>query len=502
MKKFFRAESVCFLAIWLFLILFGRINLFKDPGTFWHIVVGRQILATHHFPTADTFSFTFHGYPWLASQWMMECLMALIYNLFGFDGLLIVTAAALAGFFTWIFSRLLRSGLPVPLASLVLALACAASAHHFHVRPHVLSILLLGLTFAWLCDYEAGRKKLRALFWLWPLYIIWTNSHGAVLGGIGTMGLTIGGWTIACLLRQDSPIKSVKDFLTLTLLLLGCTLTVFLNPYGTELPRTWLELVNSPVVPQVIQEHMSLFKEPGKNWPIFAFGLFFLACLAGTLPRRPRVTWLIPLVWLVQACSRVRNAPLFAVTAVLALAEFFPQVGWARRLGDRGSVIFRQPAAAQPHPSLDRKSFLVPGAVLLLTVLLSLASLHFSGHGLTSFNPRHWPLELLPDLKHYEATQPPGAPIMNDMLFGGFLIFHTPGLQIFIDDRCELYGDEFLLNYGREDRNFIAQWVRESGAQAALAAPGSALDDYCKRAAGWRLVKRTAAAAFYLRTGA
>jgi hypothetical protein len=316
------------------------------------------------------------------------------------------------------------------------------------------------------------------------------------------MGLTIGGWTLARLFRQDSPIQGFRDFLMLGLLLLGCILTVFINPYGTELPRTWLDLVKSTAVPQVIQEHMSLFKEPGKNWPIFAFGLFFVACLAGTLPRRPRVTWLIPLVWLVLACSRVRNAPLFAITAVLALPEFFSQVGWARWLGDRGSVIFRRPIEAQPRPPLDRKSFLVPGAVLLLTVMLNLASLHLSGRGLTSFDPRHWPVDLLPDLKRYEATQPPGSPIMNDMLFGGFLIFHTPGLKIFIDDRCELYGDEFLLKYGRDDRNFIAQWARQSGAQAALAAPGSALDDYCKREPGWRLVKRTAAAAFYLRTEA
>ncbi len=164
LKRFFRPEGVVFLAIWVLLILFGRVNLFRDPGTFWHTVVGRQILTSHHFPTADIYSFTFHGQPWMAHEWLMECLMGLVYGGFGFDGLLLVTAAALAGFYTWVFSRLRRSGLGLPLASLLLALVLAASTYHFHVRPHVLSIIFLGLTFAWLVDFEAGRRSRAASF--------------------------------------------------------------------------------------------------------------------------------------------------------------------------------------------------------------------------------------------------------------------------------------------------------------------------------------------------
>jgi hypothetical protein len=497
MKKFFRPEGVVFLALWLLLILCGRVNLFRDPGTFWHIVVGQQIFATRQFPAADVFSFTFHGQPWLASQWLLECLMALVYGGFGFDGLLFITAAALAGLYTWVFARLRRGGLGLPLATLLLGLVLAASSHHFHVRPQVLSLIFLALTFAWLIDFEAGRKSLRSLFWLWPLFIIWTNSHGAVLAGLGTLGLTLGGWTLGRLLRQESPIKSCKDFLALGLLLLGCLLTVFLNPYGAELPRNWLAVVQSPVVPLVIQEHVSLFQEPWQNLATMFFGLFFLACLLGALSRRPRVTWLLPVVWLALACSRVRHAPLFALTAALALAEFIPQVRWVRGLSDRGSVIFRLQPADPPRPPRTFRSWLVPGTAVLLTVVISL-----TGQGLTRLAPRHWPLELLPDLKHYEQTQPPGAPIMNDMLFGGFLIFYTPRLQIFADDRCDLYGDQFLLAYARGDQDFFSGWIKRSGARLALTEPGRPMDVYFQHAAGWRQVKRTAAAVLYRRDGA
>ena len=502
MKKFFRQESIVFLVIWLLLILFGRVNLFRDPGTFWHLVVGRQILATHHLPTADIYSFTCHGQPWTAHEWLPECLMALIYRIFGFDGLLFMTAAVLAGLYTWVFARLRRGGLGLPLASLLLALVLAASSHHFHVRPHVISLVFLALTFAWLCDFEAGRKCLLSLFWLWPMFIIWTNSHGGVLAGLGTLGLTVGGWILARLIGQNSPIKSFQETLGLSLLVLGCLLTVFLNPYGAELPRTWLAIMKSPVVPQVIQEHVTLFKELGQNWATLCFGLFFLACLWGVLPRWPRVTWLLPVVWLVLGCYRVRNTPLFAVTAALALAEFLPEVRWVRRLSERGSVIFRLHPASSTRPPLNLSDLLVPGLALLLTATLSLSSLSLTGRGLTRLDPRHWPIELLPDLKGYEETQPPGTPILNDMLFGGFLIFYTPRLQVFVDDRCELYGDPFLRSYSRNDWAFIAQWIERSGARLALTIPGSDLDNYLQHTAGWLLVKRTAAAALYRRDGA
>jgi hypothetical protein len=499
MKKFFTLASAAFLTIWIFLILFGRVNLFRDPGTFWHTVFGQQILTSHHLPTADTHSFTFFGHPWLDSEWLMECLMALIYGRFGFDGLLFATAAALAGLYAWIMSRLWRAGLSTPLAILVLALVFGAGSQNFHVRPHILSLIFLAITFALLCDYEAGHLKRRGLFWLWPLFIIWSNSHGAVLGGLGTLGLTVGGWTLAYFLRQDSPVKGPKDLVALLGLLLGCILTLLLTPYGAELPLTLITIVNSPVIPQIIQEHASIFREFWKNWTITVLGLFYLACFLGTLPRRPRVTWLLPLVWLVLACSRVRNAPLFAVIAALALAEFFPYVRWASWLSERGSVIFRRPARPAPRP-LSLKPWLVPGAAIWLTLVASLASWHFSGQGLTRFDRRHWPVEVLPELTRYAASHPAGTPIMNDMLFGGYLIFYTPRLHIFVDDRCDLYGDKFLLQYVRAQPAFLDGWVRRSGARAALTEPGSSLDNYFKHQAGWRLEKRTAAADWYLKS--
>ena len=43
-------------------------------------------------------------------------------------------------------------------------------------------------------DYERGRCTEWRLAWLIPLYVLWTNLHGGVLGGTMTLGLAVAGW--------------------------------------------------------------------------------------------------------------------------------------------------------------------------------------------------------------------------------------------------------------------------------------------------------------------
>ena len=81
--------------------------------------------------------------------------MALIHRIAGLDGLLLATVTILAGLYAWVAHRLIRTGIHVLLTALVVTLAMAASSFHFHPRPHLTSIVLLGWTFARLCDFEA-----------------------------------------------------------------------------------------------------------------------------------------------------------------------------------------------------------------------------------------------------------------------------------------------------------------------------------------------------------
>lgn len=503
LKQYWNIQTAFFICLWFWLLIAAEKKLFRDPGIFWHVVVGENILATGQFPHTDSFSFTAAGKPWIARQWLGECAMALLHRMSGFDGLLLGTVTLLACFYTWLANRFLRAGVPGWLAILLAVLAMKTSYYHLHPRPALLTNVFLGWTFARLCDFENGRVPFRSLFWLVPVSLVWANTHDGVLGGMGTIGLAAAGWSFCKLLGWDSPLVSYRQLAALGVLILCCGLTAFINPYGLEVPRTWSSLLGSPVLPQLITEHFPLMRSP-VGWTVWLFGSLYLAALVGVLPRRPRVTWLIPLVWLYLAWTRIRHGPLFITTAAVALADMLPHVRWMAWLSRWGSDLFRikeEEHGADRNNTGWRPAILPVALVLMAVALQTLAvPLPVMGRGWAKFDPWEWPVELLPELREYERSHPPGTPIYNPMNFGGFLIYYTPGLRVFIDDRCELYGDEQLLandHAETEDPKMIDRWARQYGFDAALTITNSPLDWYLRQTSDWAVVRQTATATLY-----
>jgi hypothetical protein len=122
-----------------------------------------------------------------------------------------------------------------------------------------------------------------------------------------------------------------------------------------------------------------------------------------------------------------------------------------------------------------------------------------AGSGWAKLDPQHWPIELIPALQDYEKSHPVGTPIFNDMLFGGFLIYFAPDLRVFIDDRCELYGDDRLIAYVHAQPSRFEDWVKRYGFDMALVKSGP-LHRYLNKAGEWSVVKQTAGATLYRRS--
>lgn len=503
MKKFFRPETCLFLCLWSFLMIGGRSKFFQDPGTFWHTVVGRQMLATGGLIYRDSFSFTFAGQRWSPHQWLGECLMALLHQADELDTLLLATVTILASLYTWLALRLVRQGLHWSLAALLVGLVIAASSSHFHVRPHIGTIVFMGLTYSFLCDFEAGRIGLSRLLWLLPMYALWTNIHGGLLGGLGTMGFALAGWTLAKLLGKPSPINRLGQIPVLALLILGCGLTAFINPYGARLPAIWLEIMNADL-PKIIQEHAPLNPAKPDGWMVLAFGLVYLIMLAGTLPRWPRVTWLLPLIWFYLTCTRIRHAPLFSITAALAIADMLPHTRWAALLARAGSDLFQFRLTLVPSPPLRLpwRPMLAPCVMVLTALGLQLLQVPVPvlGHGWARLDPAYWPVEVLPDLEANQARNSGGTPIFNEYLFGGFLIYKTPGFRVFVDDRCELYGDRWLEDYVRAEWTETEQFLKRWTFDLALTGTGSGFDRYFANSPAWVRLSKTDTATLYRRS--
>jgi hypothetical protein len=208
------------------------------------------------------------------------------------------------------------------------------------------------------------------------------------------------------------------------------------------------------------------------------------------------------------ACTRVRHAPLFAVTAAIALADLVPHARWAAQRVRSGSDLFRIPADQSPGGLFgpNWRPALLPAVVLTLALLLQVnrVAAPVLGHGWARLDSAYWPMELLPELKRHESIGGAGTPIFNEYLFGGFLIYETPGYRVFVDDRCELYGDEWLRRYvqaeERDTATQVAQWERTYPAfDLALTRSGSGFDVYFAYSRGWTLLRQTETASLYRR---
>ena len=119
-KNIFGFHAWIFGSVWLLLFMAGKSKLFRDPGSFFHTVIGEHILDTAHLIYWDSFSFTRFGEPWIAQQWLGECIMAVIQRLAGLDGLLVVTVSLIALLYSHLALRIERSGMNLALGSLIL----------------------------------------------------------------------------------------------------------------------------------------------------------------------------------------------------------------------------------------------------------------------------------------------------------------------------------------------------------------------------------------------
>jgi hypothetical protein len=503
-KRLGQPETAIFLVLWLLLMVGGRDKLFRDPGTFWHTRLGLIMLEEHHLIHGDSFSFTVGptpaGHDWLPHQWLGEWLMGVLYRIGGWDVLHLAAATILAGLYAWIARRLICCGLHWVLAALIMFLTLAAGSSHFHTRPHLATMVFFGTTFAFLADFEAGRKSLAHLFWLVPIYALWSNLHGGMLGGLVTMGLAVAGWTVWRLFGADSPVKSVRDFVALSLLIVACGLTAFANPYGARLPGVWLNIMGQKRLTELIQEHAPLDPTKGDAWVVLALAAVYVAVLLATLPRRwPAVTWLLPIIWLYLAWTRIRHASLFGIAAGLAIAEMFPYTTWAESIVKKGSDLF-DAARGKAAQATGWVPFLLPALVVLGALVLKAEAIQvpIMGAGWADYRSEICPLGLEKHLEKY----PDGTPIFNELNFGGYLIFFTPNMRVFVDDRCELHGEDFLLEYDKAQRNReeAARFLAPYRFDLALTRSGSGFDAYFRQPdSGWEEVETIENATLFCR---
>lgn len=153
----------------------------EDPDTAMHLAIGEWIFQHGRIPTTDPFSYTLQGSPWIAHEWLAECVMAVFNRVAGWHGLALMALLCLGGTLAYLL-RFMLQRMPPIYALLFTALAAAPLATHLLARPHVLTWPLLAW---WLGQLVQANEQERAPpWWLAGLMVLWANLHGSFTLGL------------------------------------------------------------------------------------------------------------------------------------------------------------------------------------------------------------------------------------------------------------------------------------------------------------------------------
>jgi hypothetical protein len=272
--------------------------------------------------------------------------------------------------------------------------------------------------------------------------------------------------------------------------------------------KTWNVIMGAPELREIIVEHRPLDVTQPTAWPVLGLAAVYAFVLYGVKRSAVRVSWLLPLVWLVLTFSRCRHASLFAVTAVVAITAMWRHTRWALWLAAYRPD-FYQPGSAETR-AWWAGVWLPVGAVLVALVLqVARVAVPVVGSGWALHDPAQWPIEVLDVLKAHEPK--PGAPhnrlFNSEYIDGGFVIYHAPGYKVFVDDRCEVFGGPWLKEFYAAEHTdnpnlapLLAKWEEKYGPfDFALTRTGTPFDNWFKAAPAWKAEKVTPTATFYTR---
>lgn len=395
----------------------GRHGLFNDPGTPWHLRLGREILSTGTVPRQDTLTFTHSGEPWVDQSWGFDLLLATVVANWGWSAAIAMTAVGLAGLYAAMARGLVADGISPLVAVLVAILATAIGSIHFLLRPHLFTFVFFYMTLrACQKQHERGGWDVFVV----PIYTaILANLHGGfvalpVIVATAGIGHAISG-------RWDAPRR--RNLLKFAAASGISCLAALANPYGIGLYRHVGHLLVSSGVTSLIAEYQPApFGKPDAEvmeWVLLA--LVGLPVVSSRRLDRYQLAHLI--VWLHLALTSIRNAPLFALAAAPALA----------------SLLDGLPISLRNSWKRDERVSIWPAAAAVVLLTLVACGVHLGG-----FDPKKWPLSAIATLDR----QPTSARIFHEQDWGGFLEAECrPIRRSYLDDRFEIFGKEAIVEY-------------------------------------------------------
>ena len=408
------------------IFVFGLMNstLFADGDPYWHVAVGRWIVAHRAIPVRDVFSHSAPGIPWTAHEWLSEVVMFAVWQAAGWRGIqLLISAmfALTAGYILRFLADRMQPVHAIPAGLLCLALMN----EHFLGRPHV---LVWPLTAVWVGTLVAsGESRRPPPWWLLLLLPVWSNLHASFTMALGFAGAL----AIDAILQFEAPAERVRAARAWVVFLIASFACVLINPRGLGAITHASGVMQLKATLDIVKEWQS-----ADFHQLSALMIWLLAILAIAFSGRLRLsvmrTLLVAgLLYLALKHQRYHATIGLATPFLLATPLAIGLRREADASSDRAAALDRWFARLTAS---SRKS----GVAIAVGVSIAFAVI------LRPDMPIGPMAATTPEraLAAFQATGVQGR-VLNGYVIGGYLIFRD--VPVFIDGRGDMYGDAFMV---------------------------------------------------------
>lgn len=457
-----RVSDFCLPALLSFAFACFTPALLGDGDTWWHVKAGEWMIDHRAVPMVDPFSFTFADQPWHAHAWLAELLMAAVFRLSGWGGVVVLCAAAF-GLAVGLLHQWLRRFVSPVTAAVATFLAASCLTPSLLARPH---LLVLPLMVIWMRVLLQAREQDRAPSPAWLLLIVlWVNSHGTALFAVGLVGF----------FALEALVEALPDWRRVVrqwgLFGIGAALALLCTPRGIEGLIFLVELTQMQSLARIIEWMPTNFSKLNGVELLIGAGIFVLLTRGIKVP--PLRIGLLLMI-LHMTLVHQRHQMLLGIIGTMLVCE---------AIGRAEGNVERQAASSRLWPALTGL-----GAIILIGLRLSLGVSFPQG-------------EMHPD-RAFAAVpvEYHSQPVLNMYASGGYLI--GKGVRPFIDGRTDLYGDAFNARYiaimdgvPGELEKALAEYDIAWSLLPADSAPAKALD----HKPGWKRVYADNVAMVHLR---
>ncbi|HYJ60208.1 MAG TPA: hypothetical protein VE032_01945 [Actinomycetota bacterium] len=433
---------------WLPWLLPAAVALVAPLGTLdlaYHLRLGAQMLSTRTIPSADTFTFSVEGRPWLDQQWGAQILLRMVDVAGGWSGLALLGAALIAAAIGSISLACGARGASTRAAAVLALVGFVVAAPTLAVRPQLFGVLAVAVAL-WAVTTRATHPARR---WLLPaIALAVANLHGSFPIMV----------VIAALAAIEDLLRGDRRGLIVAIVTAAATLV---NPWG---PRVWSyvwEITSDPVIRTQVTEWAAPSLAEASGW--LALASVVLVTVVGYRERarvRPMdLVWLA--AFLVPAVASQRAVVWWALVAPVVVA------GWVaeREVGDtaetgRGDARFARTVVAT------------------LAVLVILALPWWRG------GPQ---LRDAPDgVADAIGALPSDTAVMAYQPWSSWIEHRAPAQPVYVDARIELFPADVWARY--DDLLTDPIGVLEATGAQAVAGPASWAPVVAARdAAGWEI---------------